>query len=109
MKTTCQRLTSLTHPAKVRASNIPSNSPVITMPRARPRFSCETSDGAMGSATWVTEAKSPTSALAAMRKMMLGAKATLKSASDTAANMRIIRARRSTTSPSGTSRKMPIA
>ncbi len=94
----------LTQPEKVRASSTPSSRPVMTMPMARPRWRLSTRSGAIGSTMWVTTAKSPTSTLAAINQSSDGATATSSSATETAPYMRIIRARRSSTSPSGTKR-----
>ncbi len=82
--------TRLIQPANVRASSTPSSSPIITVPIARPRSFSATMSGAMGSAMCVTEARLPSSTLAAIRHARFGEAATINSATDTAAYMRSI-------------------
>ena len=110
MTNTMRQLLSLaTQPANVRASRMPSNSPVITVPIAWPRRSRGTRSGAMGSATWVTLAISPIRTLATIIHANPCANAASSSASATPAYIRIISARRSATSPRGTNNRMPQA
>ncbi len=108
-KTERQLSHSAIHPEKVRLSRIPSSSPVITEPTARPALAGVAISAAMGSKTWVTAARMPVTSVMSTMGSNDGTTAVTSMAMTSPAIILRMRLRRSRTSPSGTKNNSPIA
>src|SRR5215468_3551213 len=104
-----QPITVASVPLAVRDSSTPVSSPLITAPTTRPRSSGRASPTANGTIICVSDEHSPTAALAAASSASDGAAANASSAHAAASAVVTITARRSRTSPSGTSSSIPAA
>ncbi len=93
----------------MRASRIPVSTPLITVPTTRPRSWSAASVAANGTSSWVTADVTPTTIMAAASTLKTGAIATTARATEHTSSIRQASARRSSRSPSGTSRASPIA
>jgi hypothetical protein len=100
---------SATKPAAVRASRMPSSSPLITVPTAWPRSAGGAISAANGTACCAIVASTPIARLAAASTASDGAAAATISAIDRPAICIRISPRRSKRSPSGASTNMPAA
>ncbi|MNT42200.1 hypothetical protein D3C72_1786010 [compost metagenome] len=101
--------TSASAPAAVRASRMPSSSPLMTVPTALPRSWGAASVAANGTRIWATTDSMPVRAVPMIRTAMLVAKAEIKRPPAASRFISTIRARRSNMSPSGTSSISPTA
>jgi hypothetical protein len=88
---------------------MPLNSPLITVPTARPRAAGSANSAAKGTICCAVDPPAPTSADATMSVVTLGASAAPISASTVAASCHTITARRLSRSPSGSRNRMPAA
>ncbi|KAH0440783.1 hypothetical protein KCU90_g2719, partial [Aureobasidium melanogenum] len=100
---------SATSPAAVRASRIPSNNPLITVPTAWPRADAGASSAANGTACCAIVASTPIARLAIISTDSVGAAAATTSAMHMPTICNRIRRRRSKRSPSGASKSIPAA
>ncbi|MNN71403.1 hypothetical protein D3C81_1873350 [compost metagenome] len=96
-------------PATVRASRMPSSRPLINVPTTRPRSSGAARVAANGTNTWATTENIPASAVPSSSTAKLGASALSNRPPATTRAMPTISPRRSSKSPSGTSRIRPTA
>ncbi len=94
-------------PDAVRASRIPTTTPLVTRPTTRPRRSAGASDAAKATSVCVTTARSPIAAMLASRIAEVRAVATAASATTRTSSWVTMRRLRSATSPSGTRKKSP--
>ncbi|MNR06851.1 hypothetical protein D3C85_1229450 [compost metagenome] len=101
--------TSASAPAAVRASRIPSSSPLMTVPTALPRSWGAASVAAKGTRIWATTDSMPVRAVPTIRAVILVAKAEISSPPADSRLISTIRERRSNMSPSGTSSISPTA
>ncbi|KAG1278001.1 hypothetical protein G6F64_014681 [Rhizopus arrhizus] len=101
--------TSASAPATVRASRMPSNRPLMTVPTAFPRSCGAASVAANGTRIWATTDSSPVSAVPTSSTAMLVANDEIKRPPADSSVISTIRLRRSNMSPSGTSRISPAA
>ncbi|MCY1553772.1 hypothetical protein D9M68_902910 [compost metagenome] len=101
--------TSASTPAMVRASNMPSSSPLMTVPTALPRSCGAASVAAKGTRIWATTDSMPVRAVPTIRTVMLGAKAEMSRLPEDSRLISTMRLRRSNISPSGTSSIRPTA
>ncbi len=97
-----------TSPLTVRATRMPINRPLITVPTTRPRSWSADSDELMGTMIWATTEVRPTTASAAPKTTKLGAAAATPRAAAVRIRVPLMRPRRSRRSPTGTSRARPI-
>ncbi len=91
----------------MRASRMPSSSPVMTVPTVRPRSAGAARVAAYGTTTWAATDASPVSAVPTSSSVPLGALAVTVRKTAVAAHSPTASFRRSTRSPSGTSSSSP--
>lgn len=96
-------------PANARATRIPVSRPLMTSPMARPRSWAGTSSVANGPACWAMVAKRPSTKLAPVRMVSVGAMTAMSKAAQVPAACKMIRRRRSMRSPSGEISSIPVA
>ena len=94
-------------PATVRASSMPTNRPLITVPTARPRCSGAARVAANGTSTWTTTENSPVNAVPTSTRSMDGAEAVTSRPAAESRESPTASPRRSMRSPRGTISSSP--
>jgi hypothetical protein len=107
MNTVRQPATEAIRPPTTRAASTPIISPLMTVPTARPRSLSAASVAVIGTMICATTVVVPTTASAAASTAMSGAAAAPIRPADATTSILVISRRRSSRSPSGTSKASP--